>query len=219
MTNDQQIIIATVARHVREKLDGEGSDHDWWHVYRVWEMAKRLCENEQADFFVVELAALLHDIADWKSHDGDETVGPRVAREVLANHNVDTTTIDQICGIISTISFKGAGVAATMQTLEGQIVQDADRLDAIGAIGIARAFTYGGSKGRALYDPSQPPTLHTNKESYFKNNSHTINHFYEKLLLLKDLMNTTTAKHIAEHRHQFMEVYLEEFLDEWNGTK
>jgi uncharacterized protein len=187
-------------------------------MVRVWNMAKYLCEQERADFFVVELAALLHDVADWKFHDGDDTVGPRVAREILEEHHVDSSIIDHVAGIISTLSFKGAGVATPMETLEGKIVQDADRLDAIGAIGIARAFAYGGNKSREMYNPEQKPVMHDSKETYFHNGSHTINHFYEKLLLLKDRMNTDAAKQIAQGRHEFMKEFLERFYREWEGT-
>ncbi len=195
------------------------SSHDWWHVYRVWQMAKRLAVEENADLRVVELGALLHDIADWKFHDGDETVGPRIAGEILTTHGVDLTVIEQVQDIIATISYKGAGVATPMKTKEGECVQDADRLDAIGAIGIARTFAYGGAKGRSMYDPDIPPTMHQDKDSYHKDNGHTINHFYEKLLLVKDRLNTKSAKQIAEGRHAFLEKYLEEFYKEWNGER
>lgn len=214
-----QEIINAIAQRVRDTLEGEGSGHDWWHILRVWNMAKHLCEMERADFFVVELAALLHDIADWKFHDGDETVGPRVAREILTEYGADSTVSDHVATIISTMSFKGAGVATPMTTLEGKIVQDADRLDAIGAIGIARTFAYGGHKNREMYNPEQKPTQHNSKEAYFTAGSHTINHFYEKLLLLKDRMNTDAAKTIAQDRHQFMEQFLERFYEEWAGRK
>lgn len=217
MTQEQQQVVDKIATHVRSTLEGEGSGHDWWHVFRVWNMAKHLCEIERADFFVVELAALLHDIADWKFHDGDDTVGSRVAREILTEHGVDATIIDHVATIISTMSFKGAGVPTPKATLEGKIVQDADRLDAIGAIGIARTFAYGGNKNRELYNPEQKPTQHDSKEAYFTAGSHTINHFYEKLLLLKDRMNTDAAKSIAQGRHQFMEQFLERFYSEWKG--
>ncbi|MBI4437346.1 HD domain-containing protein [Candidatus Uhrbacteria bacterium] len=218
MNQDQQALIESVAQDVRARMAGDSS-HDWWHILRVWNMAKHLCGVEKADTFMVELGALLHDVADWKFHEGDEAVGPRVASEILTEHHVESRVIEHISEIISTISFKGAGVATPMRTLEGQIVQDADRLDAIGAIGIARTFAYGGAKNRTMYDPDHKPTLHQTKEEYFHNNGATINHFYEKLLLLKDRMNTDAAKAIAQGRHQFMETYLQEFLNEWGGTK
>ena len=217
MQQDQQRIIDQVAHDVRSRMSGDSS-HDWWHILRVWNMAKRLCELEKADGFVVELGALLHDIADWKFHDGDESMGPKVAREILVSQSVTNDVIDHVCEIIATISFKGAGVPTPMRTLEGKIVQDADRLDAIGAIGIARAFAYGGNKNREMYNPEQKTVLHDSKEAYFNSGSHTINHFYEKLLLLKDRMNTEAAKSIAKSRHVFMETYLEEFFEEWEGT-
>ena len=215
MTNTE--IIQSIATEVRLRLEGEGSGHDWWHILRVWNMAKHLCEIENADSFVVELAALLHDVADWKFHNGDETAGPRIARDMLNGQHVKDSIINHVCEIIATISFKGAGIPTPMSTLEGKVVQDADRLDAIGAIGIARAFAYGGSKGRSLYDPNTKPTQHQTKEAYFNSGSATINHFYEKLLLLKDRMNTRTAKALAQQRHEFIINFLDQFFREWEG--
>jgi uncharacterized protein len=212
-----QTLISKIAAEVKECLEGEGSGHDWWHVYRVWKMAEHIGRHENADMLVVSLAALLHDIADWKFHDGDDTVGPRVAAEMLKKHQVQPAIIERVAKIMAEVSFKGAGVPSVPSTLEGKIVQDADRLDAIGAIGIARAFAYGGHKGRALYDPRVAPVMHSSKEAYSQSQSSTINHFHEKLLLLKDLMNTRIAKEIAEGRHRFMEDYLERFHSEWNG--
>ncbi len=219
--NNQGIIVKVIYK-VRQKLEGEGSGHDWWHVYRVWKMAQHIGKEENANMFVVELAALLHDIADWKSHGGNDTVGPRVARQILSEHGVSEDVINHVCEIISTMDFKGAGVKSEMKTLEGKVVQDADRLDAIGAIGIARTFAYGGHKGRSMYEPEQKlgvqlPFMHQTKEDYFRNESPTINHFYEKLLLLKDRMNTEAAKKLAEGRHQFMKEYLDRFFREWEG--
>lgn len=213
-----RILISQIAAEVKERSAGEGSGHDWWHVYRVWKMAERIGGHENADMLVVSLAALLHDIADWKFHGGDDTAGPRVAAEILSKHNVSRTIIDHVCRIIKDVSFKGAGVPTVPLSLEGKIVQDADRLDAIGAIGVARAFAYGGYKGRALYDPDIEPVLHASKEAYSQSHSPTINHFYEKLLLLKDLMNTETARSIAASRHRFMEDYLDRFYKEWDGV-
>lgn len=217
MSAEQQTIIEQVAREVEKRLEGEGSGHDWWHIVRVWNMAKRIGKEENADMFVVELAALLHDIADWKFYDGDDTVGPKIARQVLEKYSVSAEAINQVCAIIMGISFKGAGVKTEMETLEGKVVQDADRLDAIGAIGVARTFAYSGHKNRPMYDPNKKPSMHQSKEEYFKSESSTINHFYEKLLLLKDRMNTQTAKNIAEERHKFMEEYLDRFFQEWDG--
>lgn len=214
---DKQAIIKQVAVVVRQKLEGEGSGHDWWHIYRVWKMAQHIGREESADMFVVELTALLHDIADWKFHDGDDTVGPRVAREILIQHDVPEEIINHVCEIISTMAFKGAVVKGEIRTLEGKVVQDADRLDAIGAIGIARAFAYGGYKGWPIHNPEQKSTTHQTKEQYAKREGPTINHFYEKLLLLKDRMNTRTAKQLAEGRHRFMEEYLKRFFQEWEG--
>ena len=214
---NQQVIIEKIAGVIRQKLEGEGSGHDWWHIYRVWKMARHIGNEENADMFVIELTALLHDIADWKFNDGDDTVGPRVAREILVTHGVPENITNHVCEIISTMAFKGAGVKTEMQTLEGKVVQDADRLDAVGAIGIARTFAYGGHKGRAMYNPEQKPVMHQTKEEYIQNEGPTINHFYEKLLLLKDRMNTQTAKRLAEGRHRFMEEYLDRFFKEWGG--
>jgi len=213
----EQNIIASIAEVVRKRFEGEGSGHDWWHIYRVWQLAKRIAHEEGANLFVIESAALLHDIADWKFHDGDDTVGPKVARKILLEQDVSLETTDHVCEIIATMSYKGAGVKTEMKTLEGKVVQDADRLEALGAIGIARAFAYGGHKNQVLHDPNQKPVYHRTKKEYFQNKGTTINHFYEKLLLLKDRMNTPTAKKIAEGRHQFMESFLERFSQEWEG--
>lgn len=214
---DEQKVITATAAHVQEKLSGEASGHDWWHVYRVWKMAKTIGEQEGVDMFVVELAALLHDIADYKMHGGDDTVGPRVAREWLESQGVPEETVAHVCRIIQEASFKGAQVESSIRTHEGMVVQDADRLDAIGAIGIARTFAYGGTKHREMYDPDRKPEMHDSFERYKNNDSPTINHFYEKLLLLKGLMNTKCARKIAEERHRFMEAFLERFFNEWEG--
>ncbi len=220
MTNEctQAVVLKKTADHVRELLAADSSGHDWWHIQRVWNNALHLAEREGADLFVVQLAALLHDIADWKFHGGDETLGPQRAAAWLSGLEIDAATIDHVCEIIRGLSFKGAGVATPMRTLEGQVVQDADRLDAIGAIGIARAFAYGGHAGRAMHDPDIPAEQHASFAAYKKNSGPTINHFYEKLLLLKDRMNTPSGRQLAEARHQFMEQFLDRFYSEWNGT-
>lgn len=210
-------IIRKTKEYVRQTLEKEGSGHDWWHVYRVHKMAVNIAKKETADIFVVELAALLHDIADWKFNNGDLKAGSRVARKWLEKLDLDEEIIKHICEIIEQTSFKGAGVKFQMKSKEGMIVQDADRLDAIGAIGIARTFAYGGYKNREIYNPDTKPQFHETFEQYKSSNSPTINHFYEKLLLLKDLMNTETAKKIAEERHKYMETYLERFYKEWEG--
>ena len=215
---DNNTLISQIAQEVEAKLTGEGSGHDWWHAYRVWKMAQHIGKEEGANMLIVELAALLHDIADWKFHDGDDTVGPRVAGEMLQKHDVSADTINHIKQIIAEGSFKGAKVKTKPSTPEGEVVQDADRLDAIGAIGIARTFAYGGHKGRLMYDPSIKPVMHTSKEEYATDIGTTINHFYEKLLFLKDLMNTKSAKAIAEERHKFMKEYLDRFHKEWDGS-
>jgi uncharacterized protein len=208
-------LINRTADHVKSVLASEGSGHDWWHIDRVWRMAKRIGQAEGADLLIVELAALLHDIADWKAHAGDSAIGPKKANDWLRSLDVDPATVQQVCQIIADISFKGANVEQPTLSPEGKVVQDADRLDAIGAIGIARAFAYGGSKGRLIYDPTCKPVEHDSADAYLKNNGTTINHFYEKLLLLKDRMNTATGKAMAEKRHQFMEDYLVQFYEEW----
>ena len=212
-------LIEKARLHIEKEFAFEVSGHDWQHVQRVWKTARRLARKEGANETVTELSALLHDIADWKFHHGDETLGAKRARQWLDHNQAPTDVKDAVCEIIATISYKGAGVPTPMKTLEGQIVQDADRLDAIGAVGIARAFAYGGFKGRIIYDPKEPPALHTSFDDYKKNKGHTINHFYEKLLLLKDRMNTESAKLIAQQRHRFMENFLEQFYQEWNEDK
>lgn len=212
----ETIINQTVAYVKNELSEAEGG-HDWWHIQRVWNVAKQIAKTEQVDLLVVELGALLHDIADSKFHNGDETIGPKKARVFLENMGIEEPIIQHVENIIRYISFKGGHQDTSFQSLELDVVQDADRLDAIGAIGIARAFNYGGYKNRAMYDPNISPKLNMTKEEYKKSKGPTINHFYEKLLLLKDRMNTETGKKMAIHRHKFMEEYLEEFYGEWSG--
>ena len=202
---------------VKSRLSGEATGHDFFHTYRVWKTAQSIALEEGADMFVVQMAALLHDIADWKFHNGDDSVGPRIAEEWLREIDVNEETIAHVCDIIRHISFKGAGVKSGINTTEGMIVQDADRLDALGAVGIARAFAYGGSRGREIYNPDEKPVLHESFEQYKNNKGTTVNHFYEKLLLLKGLMNTETAKKMAEERHKYMEDFLKQFYKEWEG--
>lgn len=214
----QHIIDLTVA-FVQDRLKFAEAGHDWWHIQRVWNHTKMILQTEQADSFVCELAALLHDIADSKFHNGDETIGPRVAGEFLASVGVEEEVIEHVRQIILNMSFKASLGEVTFHSKELEVVQDADRLDAIGAIGIARAFNYGGYKNREIYDPNIAPKKHLSKEEYKKTSAPTINHFYEKLLLLKDKMNTSTAKTIAEHRHQFMEDFLQQFYAEWEGKR
>ena len=210
-------IISKTCKFVENKLSGDSSGHDWWHIFRVWTLAKKIAVEEKAQIETVELGALLHDIADWKFHGGDDSIGPTMAQEFLNNNDVDPQVIESVVDIVSTISYKGAGVATPMKTLEGKIVQDADRLDAIGALGIARTFAYGGYKNRLIYHPDEKPVLHQSYTDYKKNEGHTINHFYEKLLLLRERMNTKTGKQIADGRHQFMQKFLEQFYREWDG--
>lgn len=217
MTKLQEAVIEQTAAHVRSQLEGEGTGHDWWHIERVLKNAIHIGREEGADLFIVQLAALLHDIADHKFHGGDDSVGPKVARQWLESINVDPNIVEHVGLIVRDISFKGADVIAAMHSLEGKVVQDADRLDAIGAIGIARAFAYGGFKQRELYNPAIKPERHDSFETYKNSQAPTINHFYEKLLLLKDRMNTATGQAMAAERHRFMEMYLEKFFKEWEG--
>lgn len=213
MTNS---IIQRTADYIKTEFQDDSSGHDWWHIYRVWKNALALCQHEKADEFIVQLAALLHDLDDWKFNEsGDET--PHRAKAWMESCGVDSQVNEKVCEIIRHISFKGAKVENKMTSLEGFIVQDADRLDAIGAIGIGRAFAYGGYKNRPMYDPEMPFQLHENFEQYKNSKSATINHFYEKLLLLKEMMNTVTAKRIAEERHAVMVRFLDQFMAEWEG--
>lgn len=216
---DRKAVIEKTVTYVKEALSLAEGGHDWWHVYRVWKLARQIARTEEADLFVVELGALLHDIADSKFHNGDETLGPRKAREFLGSLRVEERVISHVEKIIAHISFKGAAHRQAFRSAELDVVQDADRLDALGAIGVARAFNYGGHKGRAIYDPGIPPVQGMTKEAYKKNTAPTINHFYEKLLLLKDRMNTPTGKKLAGERHRFMEQFLARFYAEWEGTE
>lgn len=212
-------IIHKTENFVKETLANAEGGHDWWHIYRVWNNAKLINKIEKADELVVELAALLHDIADSKFHNGDEEIGPVTAGNFLKTLNVDADIILHVQQIIRHMSFKASLGEKQFHSKELEVVQDADRLDAIGAIGIARAFSYGGFKNRALYDPGIEPNLNMSKEEYKKSTAPTINHFYEKLLQLKDKMNTDTGKQIAFERHNFMENYLRQFYAEWEGSK
>ncbi|MGE5490595.1 MAG: HD domain-containing protein [Actinomycetota bacterium] len=216
MESGEPGLVGRVARHIEAKFSGEGSGHDWHHIHRVWRLTRRIAAQEGADLEIAELGALVHDIADWKFHGGDETVGPREAERLLAREGAPAQVIEPVVEIVATISFKGAGVNTGMRTLEGKCVQDADRLDALGAIGIARCFAYGGHAGRLLYDPKVPPVLHATAEAYKAAKGTSLNHFYEKLFLLKDRMNTAGGRALAEERHRFMERFVAQFLDEWN---
>ena len=216
--NNKQLIEATKSFVKNSLIDAEGG-HDWFHTLRVYNNALLIARDEPVDELIVALGALLHDIADSKFHDGDESIGPKVAREFLFSHNVDSKVIEHIVKIIENVSFKGGNMKQEFSSPELDVIQDADRLDAIGAIGIARCFNYGGFKNRALYDPDIKPNLSMTKEEYKRSNAPTINHFYEKLLLLKDRMNTKTGKNLAESRHDYMKSFLEEFYAEWNGKK
>ena len=214
MNND---VIQSAIDFAKCELAKYESGHDWYHTYRVWSVAKKIAEQEKADLFVVELAALLHDIADAKFHDGNEEIGSIVASKFLKSQNVSFEIIEKVVYIIRNISFKSEGIEKSKKTIEFQIVQDADRLDAIGAIGIARAFAFGGFKNHKIFDPEIPPALNMTKAEYKNHKSTSINHFYEKLLKLKNLMNTEAGRALALKRHKFLEKYLEQFFEEWNG--
>lgn len=208
--------ITLTINFVKEKLEGAEAGHDWFHIERVWKLSKKIAEQEGGNLEVIELSALLHDIADPKFHNGDETLALKISKDFLEEIHVEGELIEQVLFVIKNISFKNRAEAPENPPLELQIVQDADRLDAIGAIGIARTFNFGGFKNNLMYRPEIKPNLGMNKEEYKKSNGTTINHFYEKLLLLKDLMNTETAKRIASERHDFMLQFLDEFYKEWN---
>jgi len=210
-------IIDNTILFVKQQLENAEGGHDWFHIERVYKNALSIAEGEDCDITVVKLGALLHDIADSKFHDGDESIGPKTARTFLEAQNVKEETILHVIAIIENISFKGGNFEKKFNSKELEIVQDADRLDALGAIGIARTFNYGGFKNRPLYNPNIQPIMSMNKEEYKNSESPTLNHFYEKLLLLKDKMNTETGKKIAQKRHDFMEKFLSQFYAEWEG--
>ncbi|MDB5275815.1 MAG: superfamily hydrolase [Ferruginibacter sp.] len=217
MTEEE--IINTTVHFVKTALQGAEGGHDWFHIERVWKNANTIAKTENVNGLVVALAALLHDIADAKFNDGDEEIGPAMASRFLHSLAVPEATIEHVENIIRNISFKGGHFTQSFSSPELDVVQDADRLDALGAIGIARAFNYGGFKNRQLYNPAIAPDLNMTKETYKKTTAPTINHFYEKLLLLKDKMNTGTGRQMAEERHAFMEIFLAQFYLEWEGDK
>jgi len=216
-------VIKLTADMIKEKFTGEGSGHDWWHIYRVWQNAKTIASKENVDQYIVELGALLHDIADWKANNGDEKIGGVESRKWLESIGVEEDTILQVVHIVDKVSFKGGIEQNKMKSLEGKVVQDADRLDAIGAIGIARCFVGAGVYNEILHNPTLPlKNDYSSKEEYIKSRGKkgtAINHFYEKLMLLKDLMNTKSGKELAENRHEYMELFLQEFFAEWEGQK
>ncbi len=216
--DNHQIILKTI-EFVKNELRQAEAGHDWQHINRVWINAKQIAQFEQVNLLVVELAALLHDIADSKFHQGDETIGPKKARQFLESIQVEEDIIQHVILIIQHISFKGGNFNQEFISPEFMVVQDADRIDALGAIGIARAFHYGGFKNREIYNPAIQPKLTMNREEYKNDSGPTINHFYEKLLLLKDRMNTQAGKELAEQRHQFMQNFLDQFHDEMEGKR
>lgn len=217
MTHKEKI--AKTISFAKKCFENDFSGHDWWHTFRVWKIAKNIAKKEKADIFKVEMAALLHDVGDRKLNGGNEKAGKNRVINWLKLLEIDEKEIEEIWDIVESVSFRGAGTKTTPKTLEGMVVQDADRLDAIGAIGIARAFAYGGSQGRDIYDPNIKPVLHKNYEEYKKHKGTSVNHFYEKLLLLKDELNTKTAKEIAQKRHEYIVGFLDEFLSEWEGKR
>lgn len=212
---EKRQIINRIEEYMKKNFNGEPTGHDWWHSFRVWQMAKKIAKKEGGNLFTIELAALLHDIADWKFNNGDLKVGSKKAMELLKKLSVDEKTIKHVSHIIDNVSFKGAGVKNKMKTKEGMIVQDADRLDVIGAMGIARTFAYGGYKKREIYNPNIKLKFHKSFKAYKDGKSTSINHFYEKMLLIKDRLNTKTGKRIAQKRHRFLENYLKQFFKEW----
>ena len=212
-------VINLTVQFVKQKLaDAEGG-HDWFHIERVWKNAKLISNSENGNQLVIELASLLHDIADYKFNDGNEHIGPRIAENFLESINVERVIIKEVVFIVKNISFKGGYNENIKKTIELEIVQDADRLDAIGAIGVARTFSFGGFKGNLMHDPNQKPNINKSEEEYKKSNGTTINHFHEKLLLLKNLMNTKTGKKLAQNRHNYMIGFLQQFHSEWNSVK
>lgn len=215
MTNEEKSWVELTHKLILEKFKNESSGHDFWHVVRVVGLAQHLHEKEGGDLFMILMTAWLHDIADWKFHQGDLHKGPAEAHRWMSDLAIPENQIDAICHTIKNLSYKGAQVQQETLSLEGKIVQDADRLDAMGAIGIARTFAYGGHVGSAMYEPSRMPTLHHDAQAYVQDRSHTINHFYEKLLLLKDRMHTATARQLAEVRHQRLQTFLQNFMEEW----
>jgi uncharacterized protein len=212
---DKETIILKTITFAKNFFEGEGSGHDWWHTERVWKTAKYLAQKENTDFFVVEMAALLHDVADWKLNNGDEKAGLQKVKIWLEENEIENGQQDHILEIIDRMSFSKEKEGKKINTIEGFVVQDADRLDAIGAIGIARTFAFGGNRNRKIHDPNCKPEMITSFEQYKNRESTSINHFHEKILLLKDLLNTQTAKEIGEKRHKFVEEYLEQFSQEW----
>lgn len=216
MTNQEKKWIDSTRQFILQKFEREASGHDFWHLQRVVGLAMRLQSHEGGNLFIICMTAWLHDIADWKFHQGDESQGPKQARQWLEDLAVAQGNIEDICSIIANLSFKGALVAPKALSIEGKIVQDADRLDAMGAVGIARTFAYGGHAGSPIYDPQKKPTLHDDAQAYVQDRSHTINHFHEKLLLLKDRLNTATAQQWAQQRHARLEQFLFDFMEEWN---
>ena len=219
MTKKQLEIISEISKEVRKELANAEGGHDWWHIYRVWNNTKLIAKQEECNEFIVNLGALLHDIADSKFYDGNENIGPEKARTIMESLKIEKPVISDVISIIRNISYKNSFGHNNIESIELKIVRDADRLDAIGAIGIARTFNYGGYTGSEIYNPDIPPVAHKTKEVYKNSKSTTINHFYEKLLKLKDMMHTETGKKLALNRHEFLLQYLQQFYNEWDGLE
>lgn len=216
--NNKQAILEKARAYVFHELNGEASGHDWWHIHRVTNLARTIAQKEEADLFICELAALLHDLADGKLNE-TEAIGLQKIQTWLASNGLEPQDQDHIMDIIEHLSFKGGNQSQTVSTLEGQVVQDADRLDALGAIGIARTMAYSGHTGRPIHDPALKPRDQLTLEEYRSGQDTAIMHFYEKLLKLKDRMNTSYAKELAQERHRFLETYLEQFYAEWDAQR
>lgn len=208
-------IIQAIESEVKDLFQAEPTGHDWFHIHRVRNMSLHLSDTEGGDREVIELAALLHDVSDPKLNGGIFDQGPIEADKIMTKHGIPVATRRRVCTVIEEVSYKGSDVETPCSSIESQIVQDADRLDAMGAIGIARAFAYGGNRDREIYNPTIPPKNHKSFEEYHHDKSHTINHFYEKLLLLKDRLNTPTAKQIGQERHEFLALFLSNFMADW----
>lgn len=219
INSEKNLLLENTIAFVKNELQDAEGGHDWFHIERVFKNAKLIAESETVNNLVVQLAALLHDIADSKFHGGDDSIGPKKAAQFLSSQEISEEESQHIVNIVANVSFKGGNAKKTFHSKELEVVQDADRLDALGAIGIARTFNYGGFKNRKLYDPAISPQLKMTPTEYKASMAPTINHFYEKLLLLKDKMNTKTAKKIAQERHRFMEQFLKQFYAEWNGER
>ncbi len=212
---NKNLIVKKIQKLVEKHLSGEATGHDWWHAWRAWKLAKKIAKKEGGDLFIIELAALLHDVEDWKFNNRKNS-GVNLAKKWLTGLKINKKIVNHVCHIVKNISFKGADIENRIKTKEGKIVQDADRLDAVGAIGIARVFAYSGYAGKEIYNPRTKPKPHKTFREYRQAKNTAINHFYEKILLLKNRLNTKTAKEMAEKRHEFVKQFLNQFYKEWS---